>query len=177
MRVCDGSMACSESAEIGFSDDACRGCPVVDFTCPVSGVYSALTGSYPSFQEDGSSKPASGPSACQPTLIELSDDVGAGSDAGTISFETIHPVLVSQCSRCHGEGGLQDLLNLPPFASPDIELAYGAAQGVGTLILAQIGSGTMPPDSCTGRPPGSEGCVSAEDFDLIRKWYINGTAR
>jgi hypothetical protein len=164
-------MACSASESLGFNDDACQRCPVVQFTCPPSGVFSALTGSYPHFEEDF----AVPPSACRPTLIKLSNSAGGG--AGTIGFEAIYPILVTHCARCHGEGGLATLLDLPELASSDIEVAFEAARAHADILLAQISSGAMPPDSCTGRPPGSDGCVSAEDFELMRKWFVAGTPR
>ncbi len=179
LRVCDGSMSCSDSAAIGFADDGCQYCPVLEFTCPASGVYSALVGSYPVGETDADgnfTQGAAPPSSCQPKLIDASD-LGVKGDAGTLSFDDIHPLLVTNCGRCHAEDtGLGSLLGLPPFASSDIEVAFGAAVDYGVAILGQVNAGVMPPDTCNG-PPGSTGCVSVEGFDRLRKWFAAGTPR
>ena len=89
LRICDGSMACSDSAALGFNDDSLTCgpkslCPQVQFTCPASGVVSAMTGTYPYPTEDGSSfLPPLG--TCQPTLGNASGSGGSGSDAGSAS--------------------------------------------------------------------------------------------
>lgn len=178
LRVCDGDTPCSATDEIASVDDGCQYCPLVDFTCPESGVYSALVGSWPAFEtDDDGSNPrqvAAGASACQPKLLDASDRAAAA-DAGTVRFDQVHPILVTQCGRCHAEEtGLGMILGLPPFASPDIETAYDAAQFYSGAILGQISAGVMPVDTCAG-PPGSPGCVSVEDYELIRKWFSAGS--
>ncbi len=180
LRVCEGSTSCSESASIGFADDGCQFCPVAEFTCPASGVYSALVGAYPSAEFDAESNvtfvAAPVPSSCKPKLIDASDRAAVG-DAGTVSFADIHPILVTNCGRCHAEDtGLGLLLGLPPFASADVDVAFEAAVGYRPAILGQINAGVMPADTCDG-PPGSPGCVSVADFALLRKWFASGSPR
>lgn len=46
IRVCEGSEACGSQSSLGFVDDTCGFCPQLEFTCPTSGIYSVLTGSY-----------------------------------------------------------------------------------------------------------------------------------
>jgi len=46
MRICE-SGACSGRDSLGFDDDSCGSyCPVLTFTCPESGMYSVMTGSW-----------------------------------------------------------------------------------------------------------------------------------
>jgi hypothetical protein len=68
-------------------------------------------------------------------------------------------------------------LDLPPFASADIELAFEVIPALRPAILAMINAGVMPPDTCRLLPPGSPGCVSVDDFELIRSWFAAGTPR
>jgi hypothetical protein len=179
LRVCEGSTACSADSQLGFADFGCGFCPLVEFTCPDSGVFSALAGSFPDFSFDEETEEFTEipgpPSACRPKLVTLSD---ADNDAGIVSFDEVHPVLVTNCGRCHAEEtGLGTLLDLPPFASTDIEVAFEAVEFVGSAILAQINAGVMPPDTCGRTPPGSPGCVSVDDFNLIRAWFAGGRTR
>jgi len=48
LRVCEGSGLCSSSGALASVDDACGLCPQASFTCPPSGVYSVLVGSFAS---------------------------------------------------------------------------------------------------------------------------------
>ena len=188
LRVCDGSMSCSDSVALGFDDDTCGLCSQVQFTCPDSGVFSALTGTYPS---------SVGPSSCQLTLSSVSGGGGSsgsggssgggssgggsggggsggggsgGHSHGDIGFDTIHPILVSNCAGCHANGPL------PRLANANIETAFSAAQSRAAQIVNLVSSGIMPAGSCDG-PPGSDGCVSAADFDLIQQWVSAGAPR
>ncbi len=181
MRICDGSTSCNAKDSIGLVNVGCGLCPLTEFTCPASGVFSALTGAYPNFEfnpETQQDVPIPAPPApCQPKLISLSGG-GLGSDAGSVRFDEVHPVLVTNCGRCHAlETGLGDLLSLPPFAGSDLDVAYEAAVSLGTAILAQVNAGVMPPDTCQRLPPGSPGCVSVDNYELIRSWFAAGTPR
>jgi hypothetical protein len=40
-------------------------------------------------------------------------------------------------------------------------------------IVSEIRSGNMPADTCNGAP-GSDGCVSVADFNLIQQWVAAG---
>lgn len=46
MRVCDGTEACEFGESLASVDDACGLCPIVDFVCPSSGVFSVMTTSF-----------------------------------------------------------------------------------------------------------------------------------
>jgi hypothetical protein len=56
LRICEGTAACPSFSAIALSDDSCSVCPEARFSCPASGTYSVLTGSF---------DPTS-PSVCQP---------------------------------------------------------------------------------------------------------------
>jgi hypothetical protein len=77
---------------------------------------------------------------------------------------------VTNCSRCHANGGL------PQLANANIETAFNAARREARDIVELIQDGEMPADTCNG-PPGSNGCVSSADFALIRQWVNGGTLR
>ena len=182
LRVCDGSAACSDIAALAFDDDTCGLCSEVQFTCPDSGVFSALTGTYP-----GSTPPSS----CQLTLSTGSGggsgsggsgsggSSGGGSGSGghshgggghdDIAFDMVHPILVSNCATCHASGGL------PRLANANLETAFTVAQARAAQIVNLLSTGAMPP-ACGG-PPGSDGCVSAADFELIQQWVSAGAPR
>jgi hypothetical protein len=57
LRICEGTEACTSFSAVTMGDDSCSVCPEVRFSCPASGTYSVLTGSFIS----------SAPSVCQPT--------------------------------------------------------------------------------------------------------------
>ncbi len=181
IRVCDGSTACSGSDAIGLALFGCGSCPVTEFTCPASGVFSALMGAYPSFEfnpetQEDTTLPGFR-TTCQPALIPVSG-AAAGSDAAAVRFDQVHAVIVTNCGRCHAEEtAVGSYLDLPPFASADVEVAYEAVGAFRTGILALINVGVMPPDTCGRLPPGSPGCVSVDDFELIRSWFAAGTPR
>ncbi|HEU4577481.1 MAG TPA: lysyl oxidase family protein [Polyangiaceae bacterium] len=59
LRVCEGTEACLSFNALALADDSCSACPETAFTCPPSGVYSVLTGSFSAGQ----------PFACQPTAV------------------------------------------------------------------------------------------------------------
>ena len=75
--------------------------------------------------------------------------------------------LVTNCGRCHASGGL------PNFASANAALGYDEAFDERDEIVSEIRRGSMPADTCNG-PPGSNGCVSVADFNLIQQWVAAG---
>ena len=79
----------------------------------------------------------------------------------------IRPILVTNCGRCHASGGL------PNFASANAALGYDEAFDERDEIVSEIRRGSMPADTCNG-PPGSNGCVSVADFNLIQQWVAAG---
>lgn len=88
-----------------------------------------------------------------------------------VSFAAdIRPIFARRCGPCHttehtaghNVGG----------ALPG---AYADAQRLGQLLLARIDGGSMPP-SCDGAP-GSEGCLSVADVELVRSWLEQGLPR
>jgi hypothetical protein len=93
--------------------------------------------------------------------------VNPGSDAVTFTAD-IRPILLDNCGRCHASGGL------PRFASNDAASSFDVAVQERNSIISEIQRGSMPADTCNGAP-GSNGCVSVADFDLIRQWVAAGT--
>jgi hypothetical protein len=79
----------------------------------------------------------------------------------------IRPILLDECGRCHASGGL------PLFASNNAASSFDIAFQERNSIVREIQSGSMPADTCNGAP-GSNGCVSVADFDLIRQWVAAG---
>jgi len=57
LRICEGTEPCLSITAVALSDDTCSACPEARFSCPASGTYSVLTGSFDS----------AGASVCQPT--------------------------------------------------------------------------------------------------------------
>jgi hypothetical protein len=107
------------------------------------------------------------------------DDDGAGAtpaptpppanpspDAVTFTAD-IRSILLDNCGRCHASGGL------PRFASNDAASSFDVAFQERNSIIQEIQSGNMPADTCNGAP-GSNGCVSVADFNLIRQWVADG---
>jgi hypothetical protein len=100
--------------------------------------------------------------------------------------EDIHPILQMNCasgSGCHGEAGF-----LPGHADPDVDVAYmevtRAASGgrpVYEVILVRTASTdpgfVMPPNynspPCNGGL-GNSGCLTQEQYDLIKTWVDQG---
>jgi hypothetical protein len=88
--------------------------------------------------------------------------------ADAITFTAdIRPILVTNCGRCHASGGL------PQFASANAATGYDVAFRERNSIVSEIRSGNMPADTCNGSP-GSNGCVSVADFNLIQQWVAAG---
>lgn len=88
--------------------------------------------------------------------------------ADAITFTAdIRPILVANCGRCHASGGL------PQFASANAATGYDVAFRERNSIVSEIRSGSMPEDTCNGSP-GSNGCVSVANFNLIQQWVAAG---
>jgi hypothetical protein len=88
--------------------------------------------------------------------------------ADAITFAAdIRPILVANCGRCHASGGL------PQFASANAATGYDVAFRERNNIVSEIRSGNMPADTCNGAP-GSNGCVSVADFNVIQQWVAAG---
>jgi hypothetical protein len=86
-----------------------------------------------------------------------------------LSFATdVHPIFSQRCGPCHttqrvarhNVGG----------ALPG---AYADALALGQVLLARIDGGSMPP-TCDGAP-GSSGCLSVADVELVRRWIGQGS--
>jgi hypothetical protein len=96
---------------------------------------------------------------------------GAPAPAAGISFtDDVYPILVTNCGRCHASGGL------PNLASANIDTAFNTAVRDSGDIVQLIAQGEMPADTCNGAP-GSNGCVSVSDFNLIQQWVAAGRPR
>jgi mono/diheme cytochrome c family protein len=87
-------------------------------------------------------------------------------DAVTFTAD-IRPILVANCGRCHASGGL------PQFASANAATGFDVAFRERNSIVSEIRNGNMPADTCNG-DPGSAGCVSVADFNLIQQWVAAG---
>jgi hypothetical protein len=92
--------------------------------------------------------------------------VNPAPDAVTFTAD-IRPILLDYCSSCHASGGL------PRFASNDAASSFDVAFQERNSIISEIQRGSMPADTCNGAP-GSNGCVSVAEFDLIRQWVAAG---
>jgi hypothetical protein len=98
----------------------------------------------------------------------MSGSGGAPVMTGAVSFsEDVYPILTRNCGSCHAFGFL------PNFASANVDQAYDVAVDLSDSMVERIDAGEMPP-ACNG-PPGSGGCVSVADFELIRDWVADGT--
>jgi hypothetical protein len=62
---------------------------------------------------------------------------------------------------------------LPQFASADAARGYDVAFAERNSIVNEIRGGDMPADTCNGAP-GTSGCVSVADFELIQQWVAAG---
>ena len=61
LRVCAGNEACTNLSAVASNDDFCGLCSAVQFSCPASGAYSVLTGSFVSSEA----------SVCEPAVASL----------------------------------------------------------------------------------------------------------
>jgi hypothetical protein len=104
-----------------------------------------------------------------PPADDTEDPPAGDPPAAELSFEAdIFPILSDTCGPCHagaGAGGND-------IADPDVATAFEEATRVEDRVLDRIESGTMPP-GCSG-PPGSDGCMSEEDFADLEAWYEAG---
>ena len=79
------------------------------------------------------------------------------------------PIFNGNCGPCHETqraGGHN-------VGSDDVDISFGAAVSRRDAILHDLRVGEMPP-SCDGSP-GSDGCVSQAEFDIIEEWFAAGT--
>jgi len=79
----------------------------------------------------------------------------------------IRDILLDNCARCHSSGGL------PLFAAANAATSYDVAVRERNDIVSLIAAGEMPADTCRGAP-GTNGCVSVAEFNLIRDWVAAG---
>jgi hypothetical protein len=99
-----------------------------------------------------------------------SSDAGALSSNGALSFaRDVHPIFRELCTPCHAT----DFSGGHNIAAADVTEAFGvvddASDYVRESLLERLSSGSMPPD-CNGQPPGSPGCIGAQQYDLVRRW-------
>jgi len=91
-----------------------------------------------------------------------------GTPAELVTFTTdIRDILLDNCGRCHSSG------RLPNFAAADPASSYDVAVRERDEIVELIAAGEMPADTCRGAP-GTNGCVSVANFNLIRQWVAAG---
>jgi mono/diheme cytochrome c family protein len=79
----------------------------------------------------------------------------------------IRTILLDNCASCHSSG------RLPNFAAANAATSYDVAVQQRNNIVSLIAAGEMPADTCRGAP-GTNGCVSVADFNLIRQWVAAG---
>jgi hypothetical protein len=111
---------------------------------------------------------------------------GGTSAAPTVTFtKDIHPIFQMKC----GKSGCHDMPNLfmPGHGAADVDLAYESVTSVGSVgepiydrILVRISatkaSDIMPPvyDGVCQGALGAPGCVTQEEYDLIKQWVDEG---
>lgn len=77
--------------------------------------------------------------------------------------------MLANCGGCHGAG------SLPNFASADVDASYRVAVRESEDILEELEEGEMPLGTCRGGAPGTTGCISLADFDLVNDWVEAGS--
>jgi hypothetical protein len=113
-----------------------------------------------------SSTPA--PAAATPPPADDPVDLPASSE--TVSFEAdVWPIFSAQCGPCHTVANI-----VQNIGGDDKDAAFADAVKFKTAIVADIQAGDMPQGTCSGAP-GSAGCVTQAEFDLIKSWVDGGT--
>jgi hypothetical protein len=109
--------------------------------------------------------PAATPQATPPAATP------PAASAATVSFETdIWPIFNGQCAPCH----VSVNLGSQNIGADDKDAALDDAVRVQAKIVSDLESGRMP-TSCLNGAPGTTGCVSVADLDLIKAWVEDGT--
>jgi hypothetical protein len=113
--------------------------------------------------------PATTPVATPPAATPPAATPPAAS-AATVSFETdIWPIFNAQCAPCHTVANI-----VQNIGADDKDAAFDDAVSFKDAIVSTIERGTMPQGTCSGAP-GTSGCVSVADLDLIKAWVEDGT--
>ena len=115
-------------------------------------------------------------------------DTGQGGTSGapTVTFtKDIHPIFEMKC----GKSGCHDMPNffMPGHGAADVDVAYDSATAIGSngqpiydRILLRIASPDpgfiMPPtyDGVCMGALGAPGCITQEQYDLIKEWVDQG---
>jgi hypothetical protein len=122
----------------------------------------------PSNSAPSSSAPSSSVPSSAGTAVGSPGAAQAADVDEPISFlADVRPILLDNCGRCHASG------SLPNFASASADSSYAVALRESEEILEELEEGAMPADTCSGAP-GSRGCVSLAEFELIRDWVEAG---
>src|SRR5688572_25652923 len=129
---------------------------------------------------------SSGAPACVPPVAP--PDAGAldaGSDAsldasadGGPQFRIgscapdIQPIFAARCGPCHVSQSSAG----HNVGSADIDEAYVDAVELGPVLVDRVNAGGMPPsyapdpNSCGFEPPGSPGCITVAELELLQTW-------
>jgi hypothetical protein len=119
------------------------------------------------------------PVTTPPDMGPVDAEPPAGDD---VSFDQdVHPILVEKCGMCH-EGVAPAL---PDHGAADLDVAFAATQTVSNdepvymRILSRVSGddpiGGMPP-GCGG-PPGSPGCLTPDEYEILELWVEQGATR
>src|SRR5688572_21597881 len=111
--------------------------------------------------------------------------VGAGqggddsAEPDLVSFDAdIHPILVENCGQCHSTPGGA----LPGHGAAAAEDAFAEVHGESNgepvymrILTRTSGDAAFMPPGCGGAP-GTPGCLTAEEYDLIERWVEQGAS-
>jgi hypothetical protein len=104
---------------------------------------------------------------------------GGGVEPEFVSFDAdIHPILVENCGQCHSTPG--GALPGHAAAAPEDAFAEVHAESNGEPVYMRIltrtsGDAAFMPPQCGGAP-GTPGCLTAEEYDLIERWVEEGAS-
>ncbi len=101
----------------------------------------------------------------------------ASADAGPqfriVSFATdIQPIFAARCGPCH----VTDSSAGHNVGGADIDEAYADAIELGPVLVERVNGGGMPPayndppNNCGFEPPGSPGCITVAELELLQTW-------
>ena len=103
--------------------------------------------------------------------VDASADGGAPRN-GIVRFEDdIWPLFTGRCAECHSVLAYAG----HNVGSPDVAEAYDDAVRLGEELVNRLNGGGMPPECGYNNPPGSPGCFSVAELDLIRTWLTQCT--
>ena len=131
---------------------------------------------------DGGSA-GSAPACIPPVVPDAGLDAGAdasldaSADGGPafriVSFAAdIQPIFAARCGPCHVTNSSAG----HNVGGADIDEAYADAIELGAVLVERVNGGGMPPDyaeppnNCGDQPPGSPGCITVAELELLQTW-------